>query len=59
MLILRVLKLWNDWFLQAQVIRDKSVESMPLFLSASSLINSMVWTAYGIIARDIFVIVQP
>lgn len=43
---------------QAQVMRDKSVENMPLSLSASSLINSMVWTAYGIIAKDIFVIVQ-
>ncbi|KAG0614707.1 hypothetical protein M758_6G197600 [Ceratodon purpureus] len=41
----------------AQVIRDKSVENMPLFLSASALINSMVWTSYGIIAKDIFVII--
>jgi len=42
---------------QAQVLRDKSVESMPFFLSASALVNSMVWTIYGILAKDTFVIV--
>lgn len=41
----------------AQVIRDKNVANMPLFLSASSLINSVVWTTYGILVEDVFVII--
>jgi hypothetical protein len=41
----------------AQVLRDKSVENMPFFLSASALVNSMVWTVYGILAEDTFVII--
>ena len=40
------------------MVKDKSVESMPFSLSATSLVNSTVWTIYGIIATDVFVIVS-
>ena len=40
------------------MVKDKSVESMPFSLSATALVNSTVWTIYGIIATDVFVIVS-
>lgn len=38
-----------------QVIRTKSVESMPLYLSLFSFLSSSLWLAYGTLSRDIFV----
>ncbi|GLJ36365.1 hypothetical protein SUGI_0730010 [Cryptomeria japonica] len=37
------------------VISSKSVECMPFLLSLFNLINALVWTAYSVFAKDIFV----
>ena len=36
----------------AQIIREKSSSSLNLALSATSLINSLLWTMYGIVITD-------
>ncbi|CAJ1972346.1 unnamed protein product [Sphenostylis stenocarpa] len=38
-----------------KVIETKSVEFMPLPLSLSSLLTSLLWMTYGLLIRDIFV----
>lgn len=37
------------------VIRTKSVEYMPFFLSLFNFLNAMAWLAYSIVTRDIFI----
>lgn len=37
------------------VIRTKSVEYMPFLLSLFNLLNALVWAAYSVVTRDIFV----
>ncbi|BBN20281.1 solute carrier family 50 (sugar transporter) [Marchantia polymorpha subsp. ruderalis] len=37
------------------VIKTRSVEFMPLLLSVCVFLNSTVWTGYGIMAKDIFI----
>ena len=43
--------------LQKKVIQTKSVEFMPLPLSLSSLLASLLWMTYGLLIGDIFVAV--
>uniref|UniRef100_A0A0E0DNC8 Bidirectional sugar transporter SWEET n=1 Tax=Oryza meridionalis TaxID=40149 RepID=A0A0E0DNC8_9ORYZ len=38
-----------------QVIRTKSVEFMPFYLSLFTLFTSLTWMAYGVIGRDPFI----
>jgi len=45
------------FILQKKVIETKSVEFMPLPLSLSSLLVSLLWMTYGLLIRDIFVAV--
>ncbi|PNT71611.1 hypothetical protein BRADI_2g32230v3 [Brachypodium distachyon] len=37
-----------------QVIRTKSVEFMPFYLSLFSFLTSLLWMLYGILGRDVF-----
>lgn len=39
------------------VIESKSVESMPFLLSLCTLINSCLWTIFGVLKKDPFIIV--
>lgn len=43
---------------QRLVIKTRSVEFMPLLLSVCVFLNSTVWTGYGIMAKDIFIMVS-
>ncbi|CAN6344872.1 unnamed protein product [Urochloa humidicola] len=38
-----------------QVIRTKSVEFMPFYLSLFSLLTSLIWVVYGILGRDPYI----
>ncbi|CAL4903464.1 unnamed protein product [Urochloa decumbens] len=38
-----------------QVIKTKSVEFMPFYLSLFSLLTSLIWVAYGILGRDPYI----
>ncbi|CAD6251046.1 unnamed protein product [Miscanthus lutarioriparius] len=42
---------------QKMVIKTKSVEYMPLFLSLASLVNGICWTAYALIRFDLYITV--
>ncbi|KAL2649879.1 hypothetical protein R1flu_018007 [Riccia fluitans] len=39
------------------VIKTRSVEYMPLLLCICVFLNSTVWTGYGILAKDVFIII--
>ncbi|KAH9790622.1 Bidirectional sugar transporter SWEET6b [Citrus sinensis] len=41
-----------------KVIKTKSVEYMPFFLSLANFANGAVWTAYGLIKFDKFIVVS-
>jgi solute carrier family 50 protein (sugar transporter) len=41
----------------SKVVRTKSVEYMPFFLSLVGLLNGATWTVYGLIKFDIFVVI--
>uniref|UniRef100_A0A453T424 Protein RUPTURED POLLEN GRAIN 1 n=1 Tax=Aegilops tauschii subsp. strangulata TaxID=200361 RepID=A0A453T424_AEGTS len=41
--------------LQGKVIRTKSVEYMPFFLSLVNFLNGCCWTAYALIKFDLYV----
>ena len=43
---------------QKMVIKTKSVEYMPLFLSLASLVNGICWTAYALIRFDLYITVS-
>jgi hypothetical protein len=43
---------------QKMVIKSKSVEYMPLFLSLASLVNGICWTIYALIKLDPNMIVR-
>jgi uncharacterized protein with PQ loop repeat len=42
---------------QGKVIKTKSVEYMPFFLSLVSFLNGLCWTAYALIRFDLYVTV--
>ncbi|KAH7532532.1 hypothetical protein FEM48_Zijuj04G0030200 [Ziziphus jujuba var. spinosa] len=42
----------------AKVIKTKSVEYMPFYLSLANFLNGSVWTAYALIKFDIYVLVS-
>ena len=44
--------------LQKQVIRTKSVEFMPFYLSLFSFLTGLLWMLYGILGRDPFLTVR-
>lgn len=50
---------YDDGYQQQQhkVIKTKSVEYMPFFLSLANFANGAVWTAYGLIKFDKFIVV--
>ncbi|KAH9302080.1 hypothetical protein KI387_013663, partial [Taxus chinensis] len=41
--------------IMSEVIRTKSVKYMPFLVSLFNLLNALVWSAYSIVARDIFI----
>ncbi|GMN52310.1 hypothetical protein TIFTF001_021456 [Ficus carica] len=41
-----------------KVIKNKSVEYMPFYLSLANFLNGSVWTAYALIKFDIYVLVS-
>ena len=43
--------------MQGKVIRTKSVEYMPFFLSLVNFLNGCCWTAYALIKFDIYITV--
>jgi len=43
---------------QKVVIRTKSVEFMPITLSVLLTVSAIMWMAYGILLRDIYVTVS-
>jgi hypothetical protein len=44
--------------LQKQVMKTKSVEFMPFYLSLFSLLTSFMWTLYGVLGRDPYLTVS-
>jgi solute carrier family 50 protein (sugar transporter) len=44
--------------MQGRVIRSKSVECMPFYLSLSLFLCGGVWFAYGILMKDVFLEVK-
>jgi uncharacterized protein with PQ loop repeat len=52
---------WNLFVflqLQKQVIRTKSVQFMPFYLSLFSFLASLIWMIYGILGRDPYITVS-
>lgn len=53
---------WNILYhyctLQKQVLVTKSVEFMPFYLSFFTLVSSVLWMAYGLLGRDLFIAVS-
>lgn len=43
---------------QGKVIKTKSVEYMPFFLSLVSFLNGVCWTSYALIKFDLYVTVS-
>ncbi|XP_009375095.2 bidirectional sugar transporter SWEET6b-like [Pyrus x bretschneideri] len=44
--------------IMAKVIKTKSVEYMPFYLSLTNFLNGLVWTAYALIKFDIYILIS-
>ncbi|CAN6708778.1 unnamed protein product [Malus baccata var. baccata] len=44
--------------IMAKVIKTKSVEYMPFYLSLTNFLNGLIWTAYALIKFDIYILIS-
>ncbi|GAV72555.1 MtN3_slv domain-containing protein, partial [Cephalotus follicularis] len=56
--IFNIIMYFSPLAIARKVIRTKSVKYMPLWLSVTGFVNAVLWTAYGLIIYDLFILIS-